>query len=300
MQVVVMAAGMGSRFGGLKQMEAMDEYGNFLLDYSIYDAKRAGFDEVIFIIKHEFEEIFKNSIGKRLERIISVKYAFQELDDIPLGYNLVKGRTKPWGTLHAILSAKDLITGPFIIINGDDYYGKESYEIAYDFVNKIKNTKGIYANVTYEVAKTITANGSVKRGVCFTDDKDNIVNLIECSIIKDNNTIIANPLDTSLDSFMISNDTKVSMNFFCFSKDVLERFETAFNDFLKDNINELKSECLVPIEIGKMVQKGEITLKLLSTPSIWQGITYKEDKEQVVKYLKNLRDSGLYKKSLYE
>ena len=168
MQLVILAAGMGSRFGGLKQMEKMDDAGNFLLDYSIYDAKRAGFDSVVFIIKKAFYKEFKESIGRRVEKLIKVDYAFQELDDLPEGFKVPEGREKPWGTAHAIYAARDYIKDDFIIINGDDFYGKETYEVAFNYLSSLpKGSKGKYANVAFNVTNTMTENGAVKRGVVF-------------------------------------------------------------------------------------------------------------------------------------
>ena len=185
MQLVVLAAGMGSRFGGLKQMEPMDDYGNFLLDYSVYDAKRAGFDSVIFIIKKEFYEAFRDSIGKRVEKIIKVEYAFQDLYDLPDGFKVPEGREKPWGTAHAILAARDLIKEDFIIINGDDFYGEDTYRVAFEYLNSLpKGTEGAYANVAFKVKNTMTENGAVKRGVAFQDENHYLTKLVESNIEK--------------------------------------------------------------------------------------------------------------------
>jgi len=298
MQLVIMAAGLGSRFGGLKQMEPMDEYGNFLLDYAVYDAKEAGFDEVVFIIKHSIEKDFKDTIGKRVEKIMKVSYAFQELEDIPEGFVFPEGREKPWGTAHAILAAKNVINGPFMIINGDDFYGKESYKDAYRFMSSLdKNAFRQYGLVSYKVKNTISENGSVKRGVCMTNDDNNIINLIESSISNQDGKIIAEPL-TKEPSFEIIGDQPVSMNMICFTKDYLDYIEEGFKLFLNDNCN-LKSEYLVPEVLREMITNGKATLKNIPTDSVWYGITYREDKEKVSKALKELVNKGLYKEGLY-
>ena len=299
MQLVIMAAGMGSRFGGLKQMEPMDEEGHFLLDYSIYDAKRAGFDSVVFIIKRELYEDFKNTIGKRVENFIKVEYAFQDLKDIPKGFKVPEGREKPWGTAHAIYAARDLIKEGFIVINGDDFYGKETYEVAYKYLKSLSNdSKGKYAIVAFEAQNTMTENGAVKRGVAFEDEKGNLTKLIESSIYKKGDMIACEPLDGS-PYFEAKPSQLVSMNLFCFSKDLIDELKAKFPIWLKDNVNVPKSEFLIPTVVDELVHENKATVRLLSTPSVWFGVTYKEDKPGVVKALKDLRDKGVYKPGLY-
>ena len=299
MQLVIMAAGMGSRFGGLKQMEPMDEFNNFLLDYSIYDAKRAGFDSVVFIIKKDFYEDFKNTIGKRAEKIIRVEYAFQDLNDLPEGFKVPEGREKPWGTAHAIYAARDLIKEDFIVINGDDFYGKETYEVAYKYLKSLpENSKGKYAIVAFEAKNTMTENGAVKRGVAFEDKEGNLAKLIESSIYKKGDMIACEPLDDT-PYFEVKPSQLVSMNLFCFNKDLIDHLKVRFPEWLKENGNELKSEYLIPTIVDELVQEGKASLKLLSTDSVWFGVTYKEDKPGVVKALKELVDKGEYKEGLY-
>ncbi len=298
MQLVILAAGMGSRFGGLKQMEKMDEAGNFLLDYSVYDAKRAGFDSVIFIIKKEFFEAFRDSIGKRVEKLIKVEYAFQQLDDLPKGFKVPEGREKPWGTAHAIYAARDLIKEDFIIINGDDFYGRETYEVAYKYLASLpKGSEGKYANVAFKVSNTMTENGAVKRGVAFQKD-GYLTKLVESSIERKGDKIIASPLDGS-EPFEVKENDLVSMNLFAFNKDLIKKLEEKFPLWLKENINVPKSEFLIPTVVDELVHEGKATLKLLETSSVWFGVTYKEDKPGVVKALKDLVDKGVYKKGLY-
>lgn len=299
MQLVILAAGMGSRFGGLKQMEPMDEAGNFLLDYSVYDAKRAGFDSVVFIIKKDFYQAFKDSIGKRVEKIIKVDYAFQDLNDLPEGFKCPEGREKPWGTAHAIYAARKFINDDFIIINGDDFYGKETYQVAYDYLKSLpKGSVGKYANVAFLVKNTMTENGSVKRGVTFSDNNHYMTKLIESNIERVGNKIIATPLEKG-EAFEIGEDQLVSMNLFAFNKDLMDRLNEKFPLWLKENINNLKAEFLIPTVVNELVEEGKATLRLLDTPSTWFGVTYKEDKPGVVKSLQELVNKGVYKKGLY-
>ena len=299
MQLVIMAAGMGTRFGGLKQMEPMDEEGHFLLDYSIYDAKRAGFDSVVFIIKREHYEDFKNTIGKRVENFIKVDYAFQELEDIPEGFKVPVDREKPWGTAHAIYAARHFIHEGFIVINGDDFYGKETYEVAANFLRSLpEDSTGKYAIVAFEAQNTMTENGAVKRGIAFEDEDGNLSKLIESSIARKGDVIACQPLDGSA-YFETKPSRLVSMNLFCFTKDLIDELTAKFPLWLKDNVNVPKSEFLIPTVVDELVHENKATVRLLSTLSVWFGVTYKEDKPGVVKALKELRDKGVYKPGLY-
>ena len=301
MQLVILAAGMGSRFGGLKQMEPMDDYGNFILDYSVHDAIRAGFDSVIFIIKKEHYDIFRETIGKRVEPLVKTEYAFQDLNDLPAGFTCPEGRTKPWGTAHAILAARHLIKDNFIIINGDDYYGQRTYEVAAKFLKQLPaNSEGRYANIAFDVANTLAEKGSVKRGVCFYNQDHFLTKMIESSVCRDERGIIqATPLDDNLRPFICEPGQLVSMNLFAFSKDILQKLEEYFPLFLEDNIDNLKSEYLIPEEVSRLVEEKKATLELISTPDVWYGVTYREDKPAVVKALKELTNKGLYKPGLY-
>ena len=299
MQLVILAAGMGSRFGGLKQMEPMDEAGNFLLDYSVYDAKEAGFDSVVFIIKKDFYQAFKESIGKRVEKIIKVDYAFQDLADLPAGFKVPEGREKPWGTAHAIYAAREFIKDDFIIINGDDFYGRDAFMVAAKYIKSLPaGSKGKYANVAFKVCNTMTENGSVKRGVCF--EKDGMLErLVESSISRnEKGKIVCAPLDGSA-SFEVKEDQPVSMNLFVFNKDLMNHLKEKFPGWLKENIADLKAEFLIPTVVDELVHEGKATLKLLATSSVWFGVTYREDKPGVVKALKALVDKGEYKVGLY-
>ncbi|MBR0301910.1 MAG: nucleotidyltransferase [Bacilli bacterium] len=300
MQLVILAAGMGSRFGGLKQMEKMDEAGNFLLDYSVHDAKLAGFTSVIFVIKKAFYQAFKDTIGKRVEKIIETHYAFQEMDDLPKGYQVPEGREKPWGTAHAIYAARDLIKEDFIIINGDDYYGQQTYQVAANYLRGLKSNKeGQYVNVVFKVANTMTENGSVKRGVCFYDKDLYLTKMIESSVERNaKGEVECTPLDGG-DSFIVPDDQLVSMNLFAFSKDIIKRLDERFPAWLDKHGQTLKDEWLIPSVVSELVEEGKASLKLLSTPDVWFGVTYKEDKDFVVASLKKLVEKGLYKKGVY-
>lgn len=303
MELVILAAGMGSRFGGLKQIEPIDEYGNFIIDYSIYDAIEAGFDTAIFIIKEENYDDFRNTIGKRIENKIKVKYAFQKTEDVPSGYTCPKDRTKPWGTAHAIMAARDQITDNFIIINADDFYGKESFRVAADFIKSIPNgTQGKYANVLYNVANTMAENGSVKRGVCFAKPDGTFDKLIESSIERNaKGEIVATPLDTKIPEMIIPETTPVSMNMFVFTKDLVDTVVNGMPAFLDENKdNMLKCEYLIPTVVSDKVNVGEATLDMLTTTAIWYGMTYKEDKPMVVSSIKALVDAGQYKPGLWK
>ena len=300
MDLVILAAGMGSRFGGLKQIQKIDEYGNFIIDYSIYDAIRAGFDKVIFIIKEENYEIFRSTIGKRVESKIKVEYAFQKLDLLPEGYSIPSSRVKPLGTAQALLSCKDLVSDTFAIINADDFYGKESFEIAAEYLRGVKGEKGKYANVAYFVANTMTENGSVKRGILDYDKNQFLTDICESSVEFEGEKVKMTPLDERIAPKYIGKDTLVSMNLFCFTKDIMNHLEERFPKFLDDNQKNLeKCEYLLPTVVDELIKEGIATVEVLSSPAVWYGITYKADQDEVEKSLKHLVTIGEYKKGLW-
>ena len=301
MDLVILAAGMGSRFGGLKQLEPIDKYGNFIIDYSIYDAKRAGFDKVVFIIKEENYEIFKNTIGKRVEDKIETKYAFQTLDLIPEGYTLPKDRVKPLGTAQAILAAKPYVDDSFIIINADDFYGEDAFKVAASYLQSAKaQHRGAYANVAYGVANTMTENGSVKRGVLSFDKNNKLESLCEAKIERKNGVIVAEPLDGTPE-FTIPADTLVSMNMFCFTHDIFDFIEGDYKKFMDANLDNLdKCEYLIPQLVSDKINEGECTVEVLSTTAKWYGITYKSDKPAVVESLEALMKGGAYPEGLWK
>ena len=298
MTLVIMAAGMGSRFGGLKQIEPIDEYGNFIIDYSIYDAIKVGFTKVVFIIKEENYDIFRETVGKRVEKNIQVEYVFQKLDNLPGGYSVPEGREKPWGTGHAILCAKDAVHEKFAIINADDFYGRDAFRVIAEFL-KNNNDESKYAMAGYKVCNTLTENGSVKRGVCEVKD-GYLTKLIESVIDRVDGKLIASPLEGGED-FEISEDDTVSMNMFGFTPKIFEYLEEGFPKFLDDNKdNILKCEYLIPTIVFNEIDNGNVTVEVLKTSAVWQGITYKEDKDKVVSEIKSLVDKGEYTPGLWK
>ena len=296
--LLIMAAGMGSRFGGLKQIEPVGPNGEFIIDYSIYDALKAGFTKVVFVIKRENFDIFKETVGNRVSRHIKVLYAFQDMDDLPGGFVRPVDREKPWGTSHAILSAKDLIHENFAIINADDFYGRDAYYVVSDFLDK-KFDSNIYCVVGYKVSNTLSLNGSVKRGVCHERD-GYLTDLIESKVEHVGDRIVASPLNGA-DSFDITSDTLVSMNMLGFNTSIFNYIEDNFVKFLNDNKdNILKCEYLIPDTVFDAMNNGFCRVKLLGTSARWQGITYKEDKQLVVDEINSLIESGVYPSKLWD
>ena len=301
MTLVILAAGMGSRFGGLKQIEPIDEYGHFIIDYSIYDAIREGFTKVVFIIKRENYDIFRETIGKRIEKKIEVEYVFQEIDNLPEGYSVPEGRIKPWGTAHAILCAKDKVDENFAIINADDFYGRDAYHVISKFMKNNNTHDNIlrYAMAGYKVKNTLTENGSVKRGVC-EEENGYLTNIIECKVEKVDSEIIATPLEGG-NSFKVLEDAPVSMNMFAFTKDIFKYLEEGFPLFLDKHKEDIDTcEYLIPSVVFEEIENKIATVEVLKTNAIWQGITYKEDKEKVVKEIKKLVDNNGYPKDLWK
>lgn len=295
--LLIMAAGMGSRFGGLKQIEPVGPNGEFIIDYSVYDAIKAGFTKVVFVIKKENEQIFKETIGSRVDKYIKVEYAFQDMDNLPNGFTKPKDREKPWGTSHAILSAKNLIHENFAIINADDFYGRDAYEVMSKFLDE-NNEQNTYCVIGYRVENTLSENGSVKRGVIQTEH-GLLTELIESSVEKTQNKIIATPLNGN-NSFEIKNDTLVSMNMLGFNPTIFGYIEANFPKFLNENKdNILKCEYLIPDTVEDAIKTNFAKVKVLSTTSNWQGVTYKEDKELVVKEITKLIEQGVYNKNLW-
>lgn len=296
MELVIMAAGMGSRYGGLKQIEPIHKNGEFIIDYSIYDAIRYGFDKVIFIIKKENYEIFKSTIGNRISDKIKTEYVFQSNDNVP--FEVPSERVKPLGTAHAILCCKDTVKDNFLVINSDDFYGRDAFRVASEYL-KSEHKSNEFGMVGYIVSNTLTENGSVKRGVCELKD-GYITNLVESSVEKVNDKIIACPLD-GRDSFEVNDDTLVSMNMFMFTPKIFELLESDFIEFYKNNVNNLlKCEYLIPEVVCNNIKKDKITFKAFKTTSKWMGVTYKEDKEVVVEGINSLVESGEYPDKLWQ
>lgn len=292
--LLIMAAGMGSRYGGLKQIEPVGPNSAFLIDYSIYDAIHAGFTKVVFVIKKENEDIFRKTVGNRVSKYIKVEYAFQSLDDIPLGYKVPEEREKPWGTAQAVLCAKDVIHEPFAIINADDFYGREAYEVASHFLRETSND---YAIVGYKAKNTLSQFGAVKRAVLMQDGAY-LTGLVECNIERENDQIISTPIN-GIDSFAIEDDALVSMNMFCLKPSVFSYLEKEFSHFLDTISFPLTSEYLIPEALHTMMTSHEVFIKVLSTNSTWYGITYKEDKKSVVENIQSLIDKKEYPCNLW-
>ena len=297
--LLILAAGMGSRFGGLKQLEPVGPSGEFIIDYSIYDAIRCGFNKIVFIIKEENYDLFRDTVGKRIESKVKVEYVFQNLDNLPKGYTIPKERVKPLGTAHAVLCAKNVINEPFLMINSDDFYGYDAYKSISKFIDESKSsTKEQFGLVGYDVINTLTENGSVKRGVCFTKE-DKLENLVESKIEKRNCDIVCEPL-SGKESFTINRDTKVSMNMIAFTSKVFEYIEKNFSKFLDSNTdNILKCEYLIPDILAKGIKENFCDVTVVDTTSKWVGVTYKEDREDVVSYINSLIKNGEYKNNLW-
>lgn len=297
--LLIMAAGMGSRFGGLKQLEPVGPNGEIIIDYSIYDAIRNGFNKIVFIIKEENYDIFREKIGKKIEGKIQVEYVFQKLENLPVGYTVPEGRVKPWGTAHAILCAKDVINEPFVVINADDFYGNDAYHVISKFMEKENNSnKKEYGIVGYDVINTLTENGSVKRGICKIEN-GYLTSIDEASIEMKDNIIEATSLvDEKV--YTVEKDTKVSMNMMCFTPDIFEYLEKNFIDFLEESKeNPLKSEYLIPTVIAKGIDEGYCNVSVINTTAKWTGVTYREDKESVVNYISELVKNGEYPNKLW-
>ena len=296
MTLVILAAGMGSRFGGLKQIEPVGPNGEFLIDYSIYDAIKAGFNKIVFIIKPENLEIFKETIGKRIEDQIQVEYALQDIDQMKKIYNIPKDRVKPLGTTQAILSAKEFIHEPFVIINADDFYGYEAYQDAVNFFKSTNYQK--YGNILYKVANTLTEYGKVKRGICQVEN-GKLVKATESNVEKVNGQIVATPLNEE-QSFIVADDTPTSMNMLALLPDIFPLLENLFTEFMKENADNLDNcEALILEDLFKLIQKGEIELYTVLTSAIWFGVTYKEDKAQVVSSIQKLIEQKVYPLNLW-
>ena len=283
--LLIMAAGMGSRYGGLKQLDSVGPNGETIIDYSVYDAIRAGFNKVVFIIRREFEKEFKSQITNKYEGSIQVEFAFQELNNLPDGFECPPDRQKPWGTGHAILSAADLIQEPFVVINGDDFYGLESYQIVSDYY---KNEGDMFTMVAYELGNTLSEFGGVTRGLC-TLENDLLSTVIETSNLERSESGVSSDRNIDLDG-----SEPVSMNIWGFTPDLFPYLRSMFNDFLKLEGKELKSEFFIPSVVNNLVQSNIKAVKVLKTGSSWFGVTYKEDKPHVVNKIKSLVDNDEY------
>lgn len=292
--LVIMAAGIGSRFGGgIKQLEPVGPNGEIIMDYSIHDALEAGFNKVVFIIRKDIEKDFREIIGNRIEKVCKIDYAFQEFSNLPGGFTTPADRTKPWGTGHAVWSCKGIVNEPFAIINADDYYGKEAFKKVHDFLVSAEPQK--YCGAGFILKNTLSDNGGVTRGICKLDENMNLVDIVETS------DIVKTPDGAAVDGKEIDADSYVSMNMWGVTPEYIDLLEEGFIEFLS-NVKEgdLKSEFLVPIYMDSLIKSGKVTVKMLETKDKWFGVTYKEDKQTVVDSFKELYKNGVYKSNLYE
>ncbi len=300
--LVIMAAGMGSRYGGLKQIDSVDEQGHIIIDFSIYDAIKAGFQKIVFIIKKEIEEDFKKAIGNRIHHIDQVEFVFQEITKVAKSFLIPEGRVKPWGTGHAILCCKDTIKGPFAVINADDFYGREAFVKIYDFLSsKVEKNDNRYAMIGYQLKNTLTEHGSVARGVCDVNEEGFLTKITERTKIEKTQEG-AKYYDSQTDSWEdISTDSTVSMNLWGFQANIMEELEIEFDTFLRMEISKdpIKGEFLLPTFVQHMIEADKAKVEVLHSKDQWFGVTYKQDKEVVLKEIAKLKEQGVYPESLW-
>lgn len=302
MTLVIMAAGMGSRYGGLKQLDPIGKNGEFIIDYSIYDAIKAGFNKVVFIIKEENLELFRDTVGRRIEKNIEVSYVFQslKLEGIDTNLSIPANRVKPWGTAHAVLSCSEIVKEPFAVINADDYYGRESFELLAKFLKDVdmSSQKLHFAMVGFVLANTLTENGHVARGVCEADNNGYLVNITERTKIQRNGSDIQYEEDGKWTT--LTDDTTVSMNCWAFTPQIFKEIRDGFPKFLEDNKNNLeKAEYFIPFVVEDLVKAGKCDVKVVPTNSKWYGVTYKDDKEKVVEFINKMVDNKVYSERLW-
>lgn len=301
--LVIMAAGLGSRYGGLKQIDPIDKEGNIIIDYSIFDAKRAGFEKVIFIIKKENEQIFRETIGARVGDNMEVAYVFQDINNLPEGYSVPEGRVKPWGTAHAVLSCIDEIDGPFAVINADDYYGRNAFEVIYQFLStKEDDEKYRYTMVGYLLKNTVTDNGHVSRGVCTVNEQGELVSVIERTKIMKMDGGIAYTEDDGATWEQVDPDSLVSMNMWGFSKSFVQEIKNGFPAFLDEGlkVNPMKCEYYLPAVVTRLLEADRATVAVLPSKDKWYGITYKEDKPVIMEAIQKMKDEGIYPQGLWK
>ncbi|HHX55499.1 MAG TPA: nucleotidyltransferase [Clostridiales bacterium] len=299
--LVIMAAGMGSRYGGVKQLDPVGPSGEIIMDYSVYDAISAGFNKVVFIIRKELEKDFREVIGDKFSKNIEVDYVFQELDDLPDGIALPEGRTKPWGTGQAVLSCKGVVNEPFAVINADDYYGKEAFVKIHDYLVSLDSGEDKYAfcMAGFVLANTLSDNGTVTRGICKVDEEGILIDVNETAdLIQVGELVEGSDLITD-EEVSLDINSVVSMNMWGFTPELLEELDAGFKSFLKDHGSQLKTEYLLPDVIADLIKEDKAKVKVLSTKDKWFGVTYKEDKKKVMESFQELIDKGLYPKKLF-
>lgn len=301
--LVVLAAGMGSRYGGLKQIDPVDPEKHTLLDFSVYDAKRAGFKKVVFIIKHAIEEDFVRMVGSRMEPFIQVEYVFQELDRLPEGYTVPEGRVKPFGTGHALLCCKNVVKEPFMVINADDYYGPKAFQMMYDFLTTHEDgEKYRYAMIGYYIENTITENGSVSRGICQVDADNCLTDIVERTRIEKKGSGAAFTLDEGKTWENIPDHTLISMNCWGFTPGMINELDKQFPVFLDTEVKEnpLKAEFFLPTVVGELLKEEKASVKVLESEEKWYGVTYQEDKRTVMEAIQAKKNAGLYPQELWK
>lgn len=295
----VLAAGMGSRYGGLKQLDGLGPNGETIMDYSIYDAIQAGFGKVVFVIRKVFEDDFRKKILSKYESRIPVEVCFQDINDLPEGFTCPAERQKPWGTNHAVLMGKNVINEPFAVINSDDFYGRESFKVLADYLTSIEGTKGNYAMVGYRVCNTLSEGGTVARGICETSAEGYLTKVTErTKIIREEDGVIRFIEPEGKGD--LAENTPVSMNMWALTPDYFEYSEEYFKEFLAEHINEPKSEFFIPLVMDKLINSGKATCKVLDTPSKWFGVTYATDRPAVVAKFQELVDNGVYPSPLFK
>jgi len=295
----VLAAGMGSRYGGLKQLDGVGPNGETIMDYSIYDAIRAGFGKVVFVIREMFEQDFRNKILRKYENLIPVELVFQELDKLPEGFQLNKDRVKPWGTNHAVMMGKEVIKEPFLVINADDFYGRESFEVAAEYLLSLENKKNQYFMVGYRIGNTLSESGSVARGVCSADNNGFLSSIVErLYVIRDKDGKIKYK-DENENMVVVGENTPVSMNMWGFTAEYFDFSDSLFIDFLTNNQDNPKAEFLIPWVVNCLIEKSQISVKILDTPSKWFGITYADDRSSVTDKITQLITQGEYPEKLF-
>ena len=296
--LLVLAAGLGSRYGGLKQLDGLGPNGETIMDYSIYDAVNAGFGKVVFVIRESFEEEFKGKVSKKYEHLIPIEIVFQELDNLPEGFELNPDRVKPWGTNHALMMGKSVINEPFAVINADDFYGRKSYQVICDYLTQLDGSENKYCMVGYRVGNTLSESGTVARGVCETDENSNLTGIVERTQIKRNDGVVQF-LDENEKWVSLPDNKPVSMNMFGFTPDYFKYSDDFFVDFLKENEEKLKAEFFIPTLVNDLIVDDKIEMKVLDTTSQWFGVTYQEDRPFVVSKFKELVDNGEYPSPLF-
>ena len=306
--LVVLAAGMGSRYGGLKQMDGLGPNNETIIDYSIYDAVRAGFGKVVYIVREYFKEQFQDTVKKKYSSVrcvdgspLEFQFVTQELDKIPAGYVVNPERVKPWGTAHALLMAAEAVGEPFAVINGDDYYGRDSFQILADWLRQRENSTGEYCIVGFKLENTLSESGGVSRGICSYDKDNNLIDVVEHHMIaREADREIRGDNSVTLEHVLLNGSDLCSMNMWGFTPDYFEKSAVIFDSFLAAHSNELKSEFYIPYAVDQMIKKGGDKCTVLCTPSRWFGVTYQQDRPGVVAKFEQLVKDGIYPSPLYE